>query len=143
MISMELHVLAAVAWTGGLCGVVLALIAHRSLLATALPRFSKLATVCIAVVAVTGLVNAVEELLVTPDHSLVGALFGTGYGVLVLLKLSCLCLLAALGANIRWRLLPAIVRQQRTALVGWAALELAVMGLAIGIAVVLSRAPVA
>ena len=38
--------------------------------------------------------------------------------------------------------MPAIVRHQRTALVGWAALELTVMGLAFGFAVVLSRAPV-
>lgn len=142
MISMELHVLAAVAWTGGLCAVVMALVAHRSLLAIALPRFSRLATVCIAVVAVTGVVNAVEELLVTPDRSLLGALFGTGYGVLVLLKIMCIVALAALGGTIRMRLLPKIARHQPAALATWVALELSVMGLAFGFAVVLTRAPV-
>jgi putative copper resistance protein D len=140
MISLELHVLGAVAWTGGLGAVVVLVATNRSLLATALPRFSRLAAVCLGVVAATGLFNAVMEL--TANHSLTDALFGTGYGVLVLLKLTCLALLAALGGNIRWRLLPAIVRHRRTALVGWAALELSVMGLAFGFAVVLSRAPV-
>jgi copper resistance protein D len=140
MVSLELHVLGAVAWTGGLGAVVVLLAANRALLATALPRFSRLATVCLAVVAATGLFNAFMEL--TANHSLADALFGTGYGVLVLLKVSCLAGLAALGGNIRFRLLPAILRHQRTALVRWAALELSVMGLAFGFAVVLSRAPV-
>jgi copper resistance protein D len=140
MVSIELHVLGAVTWTGGLGAVVVLLAANRTLLATALPRFSRLAAVCLAVVAVTGLFNAFMEL--TEDHRLLDALFGTGYGVLVLLKLSCVVLLAGLGGNIRYRLLPAILRHQRTALVGWAALELSVMGLAFGFAVVLSRAPV-
>jgi putative copper resistance protein D len=139
MISLELHVLGAVAWTGGLGAVVVLVATNRSLLAAALPRFSRLATVCLGVVAATGLFNAVMEL--TTNHSLTDALFGTGYGALVLLKLTCLALLAGLGGNIRWRLLPAIVRHQRTALVSWAALELSVMGLAFGFAVVLSRAP--
>lgn len=141
MISLELHVLGAVAWTGGLGAVVVLLATNRTLLAAALPRFSRLATGCLAVVAATGLFNAVAEL--TGDHDLLDALFGTGYGVLVLLKLCCLALLATLGAKIRWRLLPGIVRHQRTALVAWTALELSVMGLAFGFAVVLSRAPVA
>ncbi|OLF06318.1 copper resistance protein CopD [Actinophytocola xinjiangensis] len=140
MVSLELHVLGAAAWTGGLGALVVLVAANRSLLATALPRFSRLATVCLAVVAVTGLFNGFVEL--DGPSGLVDTLFGTGYGALVLLKLSCLCLLAAAGANIRWRLLPAIVRQRPTALVTWAGLELAVMGLAIGFAVVLSRAPV-
>jgi putative copper resistance protein D len=140
MVSLELHVLGAVAWTGGLGAIVVLVSANRSLLATALPRFSKLATVCLGVVAATGLFNAIMEL--TASHTLFDALFGTGYGVLVLLKLSCLAGLAALGGNIRFRLLPAIMRHQRTALVRWAALELSVMGLAFGFAVVLSRAPV-
>jgi copper resistance protein D len=141
MVSLELHVLGAVAWTGGLGAIVVLVSANRSLLATALPRFSKLATVCLGVVAATGLFNAVMEL--TASHTLFDALFGTGYGVLVLLKLTCLVALAVLGGNIRFRLLPSILRHQRTALVRWAALELSVMGLAFGFAVVLSRAPVA
>lgn len=142
MVSMELHVLGAAAWTGGLCAVVVVLAGNRTLLATALPRFSRLATVCLVVVAATGLFNALVELVVHPGKDLFDGLFGTGYGVLVILKITCVGLLAVSGGNIRWRLLPAIVRHQRTALLGWAALELAIMGLAFGFAVVLTRAPV-
>jgi putative copper resistance protein D len=140
MVSMELHVLGAAAWTGGLGAVVTLLAANRTLLATALPRFSRLATVCLIVVAATGVFNAVVELALSRTQGILGALFGTDYGLLVLLKLTCFGLLAALGGNIRFRLLPAIARHQRTALVAWAGLELAVMGLAFGFAVVLTRA---
>lgn len=143
MISMELHVLAAAAWTGGLGAVVVVLAANRTLLATALPRFSGVATVCLVVVAATGLFNGLVELGSIPGQALFANLFGTGYGLLVILKLTCVGVLAGLGGNIRWRLLPGILRHQRTALVGWAGLELAVMGLAFGFAVVLTRTPVA
>ncbi|SDC78449.1 copper resistance D family protein [Actinokineospora iranica] len=142
MISMELHVMSAVAWTGGLGALVVLLAANRTLLAHALPRFSKLATVCLAVVTATGLFNGLVELAVSPTFSLVAGLFTTSYGILLLLKTACLVALAGLGANIRWRLMPGIVAHKRTALVGWAGLELAVMGLAFGFAVVLTRAPV-
>ena len=142
MISMELHVLGAGVWMGGLSAVVVVLAANRTLLATALPRFSMLATVCLCVVAVTGLFNAVVELLSVPGKGLFDTLFGTGYGTLVILKIACYAGLGALGANIRWRLMPGIVRHQRTALIGWATLELAVMGAAFGFAVVLTRTPV-
>nr|WP_042184082.1 CopD family protein [Kibdelosporangium sp. MJ126-NF4]CEL16062.1 Copper resistance protein CopD [Kibdelosporangium sp. MJ126-NF4]CTQ93988.1 Copper resistance protein CopD [Kibdelosporangium sp. MJ126-NF4] len=142
MVSMELHVLAAVAWTGGLGAVVVLLAANRTLLAHALPRFSKLATICIAVSVVTGLFNGFVELALTPDGSLWRNLVTTGYGMLVVLKVACVAMLAFFGANIRWRLLPGILRHKRTALVGWATAELAIMGLAFGFAVVLTRAPV-
>lgn len=142
MVSMELHVLGAAVWTGGLGAVVVVLAANRTLLAGTLPRFSKLATVCLCVVAVTGLFNAAVELGSVPGKDLFANLFGTGYGTLVIFKLSCVVVLACLGANIRWRLLPGIIRHHRTALVGWAAFELAVMGAAFGFAVVLTRTPV-
>ncbi|MGW5050838.1 copper resistance D family protein [Actinokineospora sp. NPDC004072] len=137
MISMELHVMAAAAWVGGLGAVVVLLAANRSLLARALPRFSRLASVCVVVVAVSGVVNAAIELAPGFD------LFATGYGVIVVLKTGCLIALAALGAHIRFRLLPGIAAHRRTALVTWAGAELAVMGLAFGLAVVLTRVPAA
>jgi putative copper resistance protein D len=143
MVAMELHVMGTAVWTGGLGAVVVLLAANRRVLVTALPRFSRLATACLLVVVATGLFNAVIELALSPGRSLLGALFGTPYGLLVLLKVGCVGVLAAVGGTIRWRLLPAILRHQRTALARWAALELAVMGLAFGFAVVLTRAPVA
>jgi putative copper resistance protein D len=137
MISMELHVMAAAAWTGGLGAVVVLLAANRTLLAVALPRFSRLATVCVLVVGVSGVLNGAIEL--APDF----AVFAGGYGVVLLLKLCCLVALGALGAHIRFRLLPGIAAHRRTPLVTWAAVELGVMGLAFGLAVVLTRVPVA
>ncbi|WP_436493043.1 copper resistance D family protein [Actinokineospora sp. HUAS TT18] len=143
MISMELHVMSAAAWTGGLGAVVALAAANRTLLGHALPRFSKLATVCLVLVTATGLFNGLIELAVSPTYDLVSGLFTTSYGVLVLIKTACLVTLAALGANVRWRLMPGVVAHKRTALVGWVGLELAVMGLAFGFAVILTRAPVA
>lgn len=47
-----------------------------------------------------------------------------------------------LGAHIRFRLLPTIRERRRTALTGWVALELSVMGPAFGFAAILARGPV-
>lgn len=142
LVAMELHVMSTAVWTGGLGAIIVLLAANRRVLVTALPRFSRLATVCLLVVVATGVFNAAVELALSPAGVL-GALFGTPYGLLVLLKVGCVGLLAALGGAIRFRLLPAILRHERTALAAWAAAELAVMGLAFGLAVVLTRAPVA
>lgn len=142
MVSMELHVLGAAAWTGGL-GALIALVAHRKgLLAIALPRFSKIATVSLVVVAVTGLFNGLLELVLNPVVPFPRSLFTTGYGLLFLGKLVCAGLVAVLGAHVRWRLLPKIAQHRVTAIVQWAVLEITIMGVAFGLAVVLSRAPV-
>ena len=143
MISMELHVLGAATWTGGL-GALIALVAHRKgLLAEALPKFSKLATISLVLVTVTGLFNGLLELGLNPVVSLPGSLFTTSYGLLLIGKALCAGALALLGANIRWRLLPHIAKHQPTAVFAWAAVELTVMGVAFGLAVVLASAPVA
>lgn len=142
MISMELHVVGAAAWTGGLTALVVLLVARPRLLADVLPRFSRLATVCLVGVGATGVVNGATELLLTPGLPLPSGIVTSGYGQLAFAKLGCLIVLGVLGANIRWRLLPLIVRQHRTALLGWASLEIAVMGVAYGLGVALSRSPV-
>ncbi|SFP88286.1 putative copper resistance protein D [Amycolatopsis arida] len=142
MISMELHVMSAVAWTGGLGAMAVLLVGNRTLLAHALPRFSKLATLCLLLAAGTGLFNGVVEIALNPTIDFWTGLLTTPYGQLVLLKTACVGVIALLGAQLRWRLLPRIVRHQPTALAAWATAELAVMGLAFGFAVVLTRAPV-
>lgn len=142
MISMELHVLSAAAWAGGLAALVVLLAGQRALLATALPRFSLLATVCIAVSAVTGLLNGIVEIQSHPGVSLLAGLFTTPYGLLVCAKVSCIAVIGALGARMRWWILPAVEAQRPTAFARWAALELAVMGVAFGFGVVLTRSPV-
>ncbi|MFI6100622.1 copper resistance D family protein [Lentzea sp. NPDC051213] len=142
MVSMELHVLGAAAWTGGL-GALIALVAYRKgLLAVALPKFSKIATISLIVVSVTGLFNGLLELVLNPVIPFPQSLFTTGYGLLVLGKTACAGAVAVLGAHIRWRLLPQISLHKTTAIVQWAVLEVMIMGLAFGLAVVLSRAPV-
>jgi putative copper resistance protein D len=143
MISMELHVMSAVTWTGGLGAMTVLLIGNRTLLAHAMPRFSKLATLCLIASTVTGLFNGLVEILLNPVLSFWAGLFTTPYGQLMLLKLACTGVIALLGAHARWRLMPQIIRHNRTALAKWATLELTVMGLAFGFAVVLARAPVA
>lgn len=142
MISMELHVMSAVAWTGGLGAMAVLLVGNRTLLAHALPRFSKLATLCLILSAATGLFNGLIEITLNPSLGFWEGLFTTPYGQLVLLKLLCTVVIAGLGAYTRWKLIPRIIRHNRTALAAWATLELTVMGLAFGFAVVLTRAPV-
>lgn len=142
MISMELHVVGAMTWTGGLLAVIGLIGSRRALLATTLPRFSRLATLCIALAVVTGVFNAWLELHLVPGVPWYQMLFTTGYGIMVLGKIGCAAVLAVLGSTIRMRVLPLVVRHQRTGLITWAAFELAVMGLAFGFAVVLTHAPV-
>ncbi|WP_163504861.1 copper resistance D family protein [Fodinicola acaciae] len=142
MVSMELHVVGACLWTGGLLSVIVLFARRPELLAGALPRFSKLATLCLSVVAVTGLLNAVTELVFTPGVSFPASLVTTAYGQLVVAKIVFVTALAATGGFIRYRLLVPIAAGRRTAVVGWVGLELTVMGLAYGVAIVLSRAPV-
>ncbi|MBB5958753.1 putative copper resistance protein D [Saccharothrix tamanrassetensis] len=143
MISMELHVLGAAAWTGGLAALVVLVAHRRGLLAEALPKFSRLATISLVLVSVTGLFNGLLELALNPVVSLPVSLFTTSYGLILVGKIVCAGLLALLGANIRWRMLPHIAQHRTTAIVGWAAVEVTIMGIAFGLAVILSRAPVA
>lgn len=142
MVSMELHVMGAAVWTGGLAVIATLLLGHGELLARALPKFSKLATVALFLVGATGLFNGLVEIALTPGGGLPGGLLTSVYGWLIIAKTVFLVLLAATGAHIRFRLLPRIARRERTALLGWATLEVGVMGLAYGVAVVLTRAPV-
>ncbi|HWE89679.1 MAG TPA: CopD family protein [Pseudonocardiaceae bacterium] len=142
MISMELHVLGAVAWTGGLLATVLLAVRDRELLAVALPNYSKVATICVFLVAATGTLNGLLQLYLTPGVHWYLAVFTTGYGQIMLCKAGCLLIAALLGAHIRFKLLPAIARRARTAVLQWASVELTLMGLAFGLAAVLVRAPV-
>ena len=140
MISMELHVVGAALWVGGLAAVALFVAPRRGLLAEAVPRFSKLAGLALLVVGASGLFNGLMELLITPNVGLAG-LVTTQYGQILIGKAVCLVVLAAIGAQMRFRLLPRIARQEPTALLTWVIFEVAVMGVAYGLGVVLSRAP--
>lgn len=142
MISMELHVVAASAWAGGLGAVVVFLARRPLLLADALPRFSRLATWCVLIVGVTGILNGLLELALSPITTLPGSLFSTRYGVLVLAKAACLAAVALVAIPVRFRLLPLVAARKSTAIAVWCGIELLILAAAFGIAVVLTRTAV-
>jgi putative copper resistance protein D len=134
--SLVLHVLAASLWVGGLVAVV-ALAAvpggdRASALATAVPRYSRMALVCWAVVGATGVVNALVR--VAPAD-----LFTTGYGALVVGKAAALGVLGALGLAHRRRTVGAAAAGQARALARLGAVEVVIMLATVGLAVALGR----
>jgi putative copper resistance protein D len=142
MVSMELHVVGAAAWAGGLAAVTVLLARHRDLLALALPRFSRLATWCEDVDGVSGLANGLQELALSPISTLPGSLLTTRYGVLVLAKIACLAVVAVIAVQVRGRILPAVAAGRRSTFTVWCGWEVAVLAVAYGVAVVLTRAAV-
>ncbi|WP_019629733.1 copper resistance D family protein [Actinomadura atramentaria] len=137
--SIAAHVLAAALWVGGLGAIFLLAADDRNTLATALPRFSKLAAVCITAVAISGALIAYLRL--EPD-GLFDNLFTTGYGFLILAKTACLIALASTGNHIRRRILPAVLTRHPTALPTWAGAELTLMTLTLALGTVLARSSV-
>ncbi|OZM77041.1 cytochrome c oxidase assembly protein [Pseudonocardia sp. MH-G8] len=134
--SLVLHVLAACLWVGGLVAV-LAHAAARgpdraSALATAVPRFSRLALVCWLVLAVTGLVNALVRIPLW-------ALVGSTYGTLVLAKAGALVVLGVVGVVHRRASVPAAARGEPGALLRLGGVEVLLMLATIGLAVALGR----
>jgi cytochrome c oxidase assembly factor CtaG/putative copper export protein len=134
--SLVLHMVAASLWVGGLVAV-LALAAGRSpdrsaALATAVPRFSQLALVCWLVLAVTGVLNTLVRIPI-------GALFGSGYGALLLAKAAALGVLGALGAAHRRLSVDAAARGETKALLRLGGVEVLLMLATIGLAVALGR----
>ncbi len=165
VVALELHVISAVVWLGGLAALAMLLANDVALLATALPRFSVVATACIATTAVTGTISGLTQLGTHGSSAapISVALISTPYGALLLAKLVCFAGIALAGAKMRWRILPAMVARGanrpdavspdsagpngrphtltgRPAFAAWASVELLLLGLAFGIAAVLSRA---
>lgn len=109
-LSDILHMIAAAIWLGGIAAFLLLLrapmdrlwgdrltIAHR-----ALDDFSRIGTICVVVIVVTGLVNG--QILVGLSN--LRRLFETSYGQLLLLKLAVVAVMLGLAARNRWRLTP-------------------------------------
>lgn len=142
MLSMELHVVAATAWAGGLGAVVVFLARQPALLAVALPRFSRLATWCVFVVGVTGIFNGLLELALSPITHLPWSLFTTRYGVLLIAKAACMATVAVLAIHVRRRILPRVAGGRSTTIAVWCGLEILVLAAAFGVAVVLTRSSV-
>jgi putative copper resistance protein D len=134
--SLLLHVLASTLWVGGLVAVITLAAARgadrAAALATAVPRFSRLALVCWSVLAVTGVVNALTR--VPPS-----AVFGSEYGLLVLAKTAALVVLGVLGAAHRRGSVGAAARGEPRALLRLGGVEVLLMLATIGLAVALGR----
>lgn len=128
VVTAALHAGAAALWVGGLAGMLVFVAGHRTLLDAAIGRFSQLAGVCVAAVAITGVLAAQVRL---PDW---GALLGTGYGWLVVSKAVALVALAGLGATARRRLAAG-----RTPVLRWAGIEVALMAVTLGLAAALTQ----
>jgi copper transport protein len=102
------HLASFATWIGGLAALLIAVGTETSpAKAAAVRRFSQVAAVSLAVVGVTGLLRAIDE--VAAWDALVSTLFGQ----LVLAKVALLITLAALGGWNRLRSVPAVDRSLR------------------------------
>lgn len=128
--ALVVHVPAVALWVGGL----LALVLHGRgpALGPAMRRFSPMAGVCLAIVALSGAVTAAGRLTGLDD------LWSTPYGSLVVVKLTALGVLGAFGGMHRARTLPALQDGRPRALLRLASLEVVVMAATVGVAVGLS-----
>ena len=108
LIAQWAHIVASGVWIGGLLALIAAVRGQPSeLTARAVRRFSTTAGIAIVVVALTGTLRAVIEI------GSVGNLFGTAFGVLVLVKVGLFVGLASLGAINRFGNLPHVSRVLR------------------------------
>lgn len=128
VITAALHVAAAALWVGGLAALLVLVARRRGLLDVALPRYSRIAGGCLAVVAVSGVANAAVRV------GSWAALTGTGYGLLVLGKTAALLALAGLGGLARRRLATG-----RAPVLRWAGVEVTLMAVTIGLAAALTQ----
>ena len=127
VITVALHVATAALWVGGL-GALLLLVRRREMLDVAVPRFSRLAGVCVFAVGITGVANAALRL------GSLAALVTTGYGWLIVAKTVCIAGLGGLGWLARQRLMTG-----RTPLLRWAGAEVTLMTVTLGLAAALTQ----
>ncbi|WP_171058895.1 MULTISPECIES: cytochrome c oxidase assembly protein [unclassified Arthrobacter] len=131
---LALHLIGATVWVGGLAAMyVLRHQAGRDLVVS-VRRYSRLAGGCFVLVLLSGLWSAVLRLN--------GAdLFGTAYGVLLVLKTVALVLLGLAGWVHRARTIRDLERnpQRKSGFMRLAGAELALMAVTVGLAVALGR----
>jgi len=132
--AVYLHSVFAAAWVGGLLTIVLMRGALAERLHVVLARYSTIALIAFIVVAASGLVSA--QLRMGGLDALT-----TPYGVLVAAKVVALIGLGAFGAVYRRKLIGRLEREQRSRTTFWiiVSAELALMGIASGLAAALSR----
>lgn len=133
--AIWLHTIFAAIWVGGILALgLLRPVLGRDRLAAVLPRYSSIALVAFVVVSTSGVVSAWIR---------VGDLGGllTPYGALVLVKSAALIALGGFGAFQRRWLIRRVVDGTARWFWVFVAAELAVMGVASGVAAALARTP--
>ncbi len=127
--SLVLHIVFVSLWTGGLVATIVAMGAgaNRS---DILRRYSSIALLAIAIVAITGVSSAIIR-IGTIDN------LNTDYGILVILKAVGVGLLALLGVRWRRAMIPHL--ESAKGVVGFAVLETAILGVVMGLATGLAR----
>ncbi|MDN5853573.1 MAG: bifunctional copper resistance protein CopD/cytochrome c oxidase assembly protein, partial [Actinomycetia bacterium] len=133
--SLLLHVVGAALWVGGLLALGWVARLGSKRLAAGVRRYSALAAWCLAIVGISGLVNASVRI-----ESL-GEVLSTEYGNLVLAKALALLALATFGLCHRRWIIPKLEAAQRGGrlFLNLAAAEILVMLATVGLAVALSR----
>src|SRR5680860_817382 len=89
--SLVIHVVAASLWVGGLIVLGWLALRHTSAWGDALPRYSQVALLSVVGLAITGTITALSRV------GSIAPLFGSAYGIVVLLKALALVSLAVLG----------------------------------------------
>jgi copper transport protein len=126
-----LHLLAVGVWVGGLAWLLLGTRSSDPSVRGGVGRFSFIAGIALAVVAVTGIVRAIDEI------GGVGAwrrLFETSFGITLLIKVALFAGLMALGARNRYVNVPSVVqrgervRSLRRTVAGEVALAVGIFG---------------
>jgi len=97
LVSDTAHLTAMSVWIGGLVALAVVLLRTDDVagMSVAVPRFSRIAAVCVAVLVVTGIFQAWRQ-IGTP-----ASLFGTTYGTILIVKLALVAVLVALGGLAR------------------------------------------
>lgn len=132
--ALVTHVVAAALWVGGLGALTWLTARHVSSWSTALAGYSRMAFGCVVVLAFSGTVAALTRV------TSVGDLFGSAYGVVIVLKAMVLVTLAAVGLLQRRHVLARGVRGRRD-FVLLAGSELILMALAFSLAAGLAQTP--
>lgn len=134
--SMVLHMVAAGLWAGGLAALVLHVCRGGKHLDVATRRFSSLAAVAFATMAVSGVANAALRL--PPADLLTGP-----YALLVLAKVAALLMVGLLGWQQRRVAVAALVvdASDRRAFTRLAIAETTVLAVTVGLGVALGRTP--
>ncbi|MFC5234693.1 CopD family protein [Pseudonocardia zijingensis] len=138
VVGVGVHVAAAAAWVGGLGAILVLVASRRGLLVAVLPRFSRLAAVCLFAVAATGVLTAAVRLPPALAHvrweAAVQLYLTSGTGQLLLAKTAALVVIGCLGWLTRCRM-----ARSRMPLLLWAGYEVALMAVALGLAAALTQ----